>query len=72
MVFNITGVAKHDGYKNISHFHVMPQKQELLAFVEKQSAKSLADNRLKSPILLPRPIRKKFSNNLSYSKYQFD
>ena len=50
----------------------MPQKQEFLAFVEKQTAKSLVNNNPKSPDLLPKPIRREFSNKLSYWKYQFD
>ena len=50
----------------------MPQKQEFLAFVEKQTAKSLVSNNPKSPDLLPKPIRREFSNKLSYWKYQFD
>ena len=72
IVFNITGVAKHDGYNHNSRFHVMPQKQELLAFVEKQAAKSLVNSCPKSPVLLPKPIRREFSDKLSYWKYQFD
>ena len=50
----------------------MPQKQEFLAFVEKQTAKSLVSNNPKSLDLLPKPIRREFSNKLSYWKYQFD
>ena len=72
MVFNITGAPQDDSYKNISRFLVMPQKQEFLAFVEKQTAKSLVSNNPKSPDLLPKPIRREFSNKLSYWKYQFD
>ena len=72
MVFNLTGASQKDSYKNISRFHVMPQKQEFLAFVEKQTAKSLVKNNPKSLDLLPKPIRRQFSNKLSYWKYQFD
>ena len=72
MVFNITRVTQPDSYKKISHFHIMPQKQELLAFVEKQAAKSLVNSCPKSPVLLPKPIRREFSDKLSYWKYQFD
>ena len=72
MVFNITRASQKESYKNISLFRVMPQKQEFLAFVEKQTAKSLVNNNPKSPDLLPKPIRREFSNKLSYWKYQFD
>ena len=50
----------------------MPQKQEFLAFVKKQTAKSLVKNNPKSSDLLPKPIRREFSNKFSYWKYQFD
>ena len=72
MVFNITRDSWKDSYKNIIRFHVMPQKQEFLTFVEKQTAKSLVNNNPKSPDLLPKPVRRGFSNKLSYWKYQFD
>ena len=72
MVFNITRASQKESYKNISLFRVMPQKQEFLAFVEKQTAKSLVNNNPKLPDLLPKPIRRKFSDKLSYWKYQFD
>ena len=44
----------------------MPQKQELLAFAEKQSTKLLVKNNPKLPNLLPKPIRRELSNKLSY------
>jgi hypothetical protein len=65
MVFNITRVTQPDSYKKISHFRIMPQKPELLAFAEKQSTKSLVSlvkNNPKSPDLLPKPIRRELSN----------
>ena len=70
MVFNLTGAPWKDSYKNNSRCHVMPQKQEFLAFVEKQTVKSLVKNNPKSPDLLPKPIRRQFSNKFSYWKYQ--
>ena len=72
MVFNITRASQRDSYKNVNRLHVMPQKQEFLAFVEKQTAKSLVNNNPKSPDLLPKPIRREFSDKISYWKYQFD
>ena len=72
IVFNITRASQKESYKNIIRFRVMPQKQEFLAFVEKQTVKSLVNNNPKSPDLLPKPIRREFSNKLSYWKYQFD
>ena len=62
MVFNITRASQKESYKNISLLRVMPQKQEFLAFVEKQTAKSLENNNPKSPDLLPKPIRRELSN----------
>ena len=50
----------------------MPQKQEFLAFVEKQTTKSLVKNNPKTPDLLTKPIPREFSDKLSYWKYQFD
>jgi hypothetical protein len=72
MVFNITRASQKESYKNISLFRVMSQKQEFLAFVEKQTTKSLVKNNPKTPDLLPKPIRREFSDKLSYWKYQFD